>query len=280
MNLQECVEIINDAVNDSISEFRQLAAVEVADAILYGDRYEHHLPSDAIFDYSGELRKKEGGFNLSNYSTVGDFLEEYTGEREASFCSGYGWNYTRYENNLERMAMEFIGDVAQKTCNKIVEENKDFVIEIIGCNDLDNLGDELLTYIYEDHDCYDNMIQGYEVLENITELPLEILYNEGEFQAKRNKQEANKKAKQRAEKISVYKDRATILYARLAELYKKAYNKDIKELRQMDKSIFNSIIGFLKENFSDEEIAILGRFMFICSNSVEIEFKKMYKLDI
>ena len=63
------------------------------------------------YDYSGELIR-DGDINID--ITLGEFLDEYTGSKWATFESGRGWSYTRYEKEVSHDLLE-IGEMIMRS---------------------------------------------------------------------------------------------------------------------------------------------------------------------
>lgn len=76
---------------------------------------------DCPWDYSGII--KEDGI-ISEDITVREFLEEeYTGNKTATYCSGYGFSYDRYEEKLSHKTMEIQGKLLVKAVKLYIEQN-------------------------------------------------------------------------------------------------------------------------------------------------------------
>ena len=71
---------------------------------------------DPPYDYSGSLSKTNLPYCLEDYETIGEFLEEYTGDSMATYVSGWGMRYLDFASyyadeineRLCKIAYEFI----------------------------------------------------------------------------------------------------------------------------------------------------------------------------
>ena len=70
------------------------------------------------YDYSGELVRD--GYIDTNI-TLGEFLEEFRGDKEATYISGWGWKYTRYE---EEVSFELL-DIGEMIMRSVIERYVD-----------------------------------------------------------------------------------------------------------------------------------------------------------
>lgn len=78
-------------------------------AILYGTRYEEKF-IELPWDCSGHP-SAIGRFNLDDFGKLSEFLEEPTGNTEATYISGYGLACTTYEKDLYQLVQEVVYDI-------------------------------------------------------------------------------------------------------------------------------------------------------------------------
>lgn len=101
------------------------------------------------YDYSGEIR--ENGY-ISLNQTLESFLEEYTGAKEATYVSSYGWRYTTYGDEIadfifpivcalmKDSVFEFLENKLNSTFSE--DEKQDILFE---CKDFDLIYDGSLA---------------------------------------------------------------------------------------------------------------------------------------
>jgi len=107
------------------------------------------------YDHSGELIQT-GYINLNQ--TISEFLEnEYTGDKEPTYESGWGFRYLTYGDDLSQLAMEIGETIMQNTMQQILEEafnktiSEDLFTEIMDISH-DTIYDECLAgdfFFYE-----------------------------------------------------------------------------------------------------------------------------------
>ena len=92
-------------------KYRQLVANWFAYQIMYSSRYEEDYSNCPPWDSSGEIRHV-GSFNLADYETLESFLEEPTGQTEASYVSGCGFFHIRFEKELQEIIEKYAQELA------------------------------------------------------------------------------------------------------------------------------------------------------------------------
>lgn len=77
--------------------------------------------SQCSYDCSGEL-VKDGIVSLNQ--TVNDFLEnEYSGTKVATYISGMGWSYQKYEDELHYYTIELAADIMFPAIRNCIEQH-------------------------------------------------------------------------------------------------------------------------------------------------------------
>jgi hypothetical protein len=79
------------------SEFVKKSAIFICSYL--NDFFYEWTPDDNPYDYSGEIVKTEL-LNKDKAQTLLEFLDFYTGGKDASYQSGRGWNYRRVSDEL------------------------------------------------------------------------------------------------------------------------------------------------------------------------------------
>src|SRR4051794_27904799 len=68
---------------------------------LTGTKYRITHKFDPYWDHSGHLNEGKSGYKLSDYLTLSDFLDEYSGNSTAIYMSGMGLTYERLEREFQ-----------------------------------------------------------------------------------------------------------------------------------------------------------------------------------
>jgi len=90
-----------------MNNLRNIVAIWFARVILERPKYKIDHQGDPPWDCSGQPREC-GCFDVAQYNTLTEFLEEYTGESYASYISGYGLFHYTYEHDLSDLITEFV----------------------------------------------------------------------------------------------------------------------------------------------------------------------------
>jgi hypothetical protein len=109
-------------VNERFEQYKDFIRAKLIQAIeAYIDpvpvHYEWQYEYDP-YDHSGIIVKK--GYISLNQS-VTEFLKEYTGQQEASYESGRGWNYTTYGDDLSYDTLELATTIMFAAARQYVE---------------------------------------------------------------------------------------------------------------------------------------------------------------
>lgn len=103
--------------------FRKHVAEWFAYQILYAARYEIDYSNCPPWDASGTARHI-GVFCLADYATLASFLEEPTGETTASYVSGCGLFHNYFNEELGKMAEDYVQDLALQIGEKPDEDGE------------------------------------------------------------------------------------------------------------------------------------------------------------
>ena len=100
---------------------------------------------DFGYDVSDSPRRTAASINFSLLSTVQDFLDLYTGNTVATYCSGYGLRAETYEDRFEEFVRDYLSEwvYAHQLSNKIKGSDGNIVFEMFeylcdnDCNEYD-----------------------------------------------------------------------------------------------------------------------------------------------
>jgi hypothetical protein len=222
------------------------------------DREYYHLNYERQYepwDNSGTLELLEMGDeeydDYKNTKTIGDFLEEYNGQKRPSYMSGHGWFYENYIN-------DFADELDQKLYDYCLEKYK-----IV--RDDDNWDDELFDDL-----CWKVSDYAHEFFENISDITFKSMYGEMYDSVSREYDEYTK----HLESIHELKKAELSLMHKVLSQIRKDFNCD-----NIDKPLYNAnkdnfkkiIIDNLHDAGIDTARALfLNRFSHIlgCSNTV------------
>jgi len=113
------IEEILEAVKDELESGELVESVfnVLADSFYCEYKYDTY-DIDTGYDVSTYPQKTNEHFNPNDYKTVGDFLEECTGNTVATYVSGNGIDVERYESIAEETLRNDIWSIADKIFKK------------------------------------------------------------------------------------------------------------------------------------------------------------------
>lgn len=241
---------------------------------------------DPKWDHSGRTREINESYNLQDYETFGEFVEnEYNGISVASYTSGMGFYHKTYSEDFEKLSYEWISDQLYNVIKKLIENNNEILKQWIKKRNIENskkLLDEIYDIIISEDLIVDFLItSSIELFYNILSTNPKILFNRGKTSAFKKIRLENLKNKKRREKRKKERKEAEKIWNKISKMYKLKYNKNIP--KKINKSHYNSRIKSLLKQINNNGISIskiqnIGKHLgFNFSNSVEriiINFKK------
>jgi hypothetical protein len=113
-----------EVISGRASALLPLIAELVADAILYGSRRSLSHEGDPEWDCSGSLVAHPEGpeFSLKDYTKLGDFLDEYTGESMPNLISGCGTHHLTYKDQVDSLFSDYLQTCREGWFETIREE--------------------------------------------------------------------------------------------------------------------------------------------------------------
>lgn len=287
MNKNEIVEYVKSRIANKENEILDEVSKSVAYWVLTGCKYEIDYTENLPYDHSGEINRVDEQLDKNMYETLGDFLEEYTGNKYATYCSGCGWGYDTYEKEIEYIVRELIYPIVEECFNEIKESSPESINALTGLV----LGEDDEYEIYEAFDdyLYGEDIDAQYYIEEWKDLKFKDIFKRGEFAAKRQIEEERKALEYRRSKDAEYKILAEKLFDKYVSLcgpkiefiskndsryigHQFGKRKDV--LGYLDKVTYNSIKDILNSNFTKKELAILSKYKLITTNSVELILEK------
>ena len=145
----EIVQYVNKTLLDFMPELKNKVLDKIKEYLDPQPKHFDWVDNGDPYDYSGEIR--ENGY-ISLSQTLESFLEEYTGAKEATHVSHYGWHYTTYGDKIAEFVFptvcalmidsvfEFLGNKLNSTFSE--DEKQDILFE---CDDFDSIYDSSLA---------------------------------------------------------------------------------------------------------------------------------------
>lgn len=133
--------------------------------------------TESEFDLSSYGKRTGHGYDLSCYGTLGQFMDEPTEERVATFISGFGFATLTVSDSIEESAQHFVFDALRSAAERAVVDAPNVCPE---CRDFFKLA-------VENAEAYDEFIvdAGYEVLSRRDCDPIDIMLTAGSLDFRR-----------------------------------------------------------------------------------------------
>lgn len=245
-------------------------ATEFAYQILHEPKYYVTHRYDPPWDCSGETCRDERGYDIGNYETLGDYLEEYSGNSEASFVSGCGLFHETRRDDFEKIldkhtalwVKEAIKDIiSSEDKNKFLEflfEQKDTDIddsEILSAQNDNELVDAIFNGLY--WECNIDLIS--EQMDRLEKFNTRFLYGKGEKIAQEQRALEIKIEKEKAQQEEIERQQANTIWEKVKKLYKLQKQKQIPVKIEMD--TYGDFREFLDNNqISKEERVLIANY--------------------
>lgn len=158
-----------------------------------GVKYKITHEFDPEWDCSGKLIlcEEKSNFNIEDYGTVWEFFEEYTGNSEPTFISGFGMHHETYddvyshwvEKELEDTHHHYLKSMGfQLLLNLAKEAMGETYIKNYTIDNIDQLIFDLCEDIEEFDDNY--WLKAGEILEVVKQMDIMLVYKQGEKDVK------------------------------------------------------------------------------------------------
>lgn len=300
-------ELSQKAYRENFSKLLDEVAEWVAHTFLFDTKFQH-VNNFEPWDSSGDVRKTSQRFNINDYPTFQDFLEEeLTGERIPTFASGHGWHFPTFSEKLrDDIIWDYVVEQQKLAIGELIRSKDAELIMWIESNvvdsslspkdfekDVDYWKAEKVMEIILDVDPH--IEEGVEsvlleidtpysdrLYEMMTEYSLEYLYNKAEAKvlAKHylNEQIKKEKIKEDERKNCI----ANALFAKIIYEYYVQYNEKLPgkiDHRFYQERFKNFLRNFVKKhNLSNEDVKILCDYLQrFCSNLVSTRLKEFEK---
>lgn len=158
--------------------------------ILSNNKYRIDHSNDEPGDHSGEIIKTNKKMNPSDYRVLFEFLEtEYTGNKEASYRSGSGWNFESYKEVLEYLTLEWLQKQLEIVINKLDKKEINLLIKYIN-NEVEedvsklSISDLINLIFFEELTDIDFILKQIELIESIRNIKTTYLFKIGKNKAR------------------------------------------------------------------------------------------------
>ena len=250
--------------------FKDVAS-EFAYQILYESKYYVTHRDDPPWDCSGETRRDERGYVIDTYEMLGDYLEEYNGNSEASFVSGCGLFHKTRKDDFEEILDEHAALWVKEAIREIItsEDKSKFLeflfeqkytdieeLEIVSVkNDDDELIEVITNGLYGE--CNIDLI--YEQIDRLEKVNTRFLYGKGEKIAQEQRALEIKIEKEKAQQEEIERQQANTIWEKVKKLYKLQKQKEIPVKIEMD--AYGDFREFLDNNqISKEERVLIANY--------------------
>lgn len=252
-------ERLKEEVEENRVNYNSLIAKWFARSVLEGEKcvIDHSL--DPPWDDSGRVVNTSEMFDISDYSKVDHFLEEYTGASRASFISGMGMFHDIYRDDLQEITEEWVLQRLESAIKSLVLDNnailKEWVTKLEGSEfdfTVSNL-DDIVCLIHEETEVLDHtLLISINLVEKIGNTDAKILFQVGKkaaYEQIQKDQESAEKAARELERRRVIAER---VWDKVEKRYRLRYGKNIP--KKIEKPVYDSEVkAVLSDLASDGE---------------------------
>lgn len=265
MNIQDIQSIYEDRITKNYNNLLDIIAEKFAYSILYCSKFTVNHDDDPPYDCSGILKNTRLGLDIEDYKSLGDFLEEYTGDSYPSFVSGCGIRQQQYNEIFSEIVYSFVYETINDMVRDFIDDNnEDFfnLINVYGDIDFNNDNIEILDIsdiIYEEFDMIDAYID-FNIMCDLEKLDTKLLYKRGVDKAKYRKNQERIEAEKNRIRIEEERSIADKSYSKIEKLYKIRFNKDLTKVDRTDLENYRKFMKLIKANLSRKEINLIGEY--------------------
>jgi hypothetical protein len=253
---------------ENIYSYIQLVSNWFAYIILNNEKYIVDNSLDPTWDHSGRVVSADESFDLNDYETFGDFIEnEYTGDSTASVNSGCGLYHTTYDESLDYMTYEWLETQLKPVINDLIENENKYLIKWIGeekqeiISSLEDI-DGIIEEIHED-DLLGFFIFTFvcELIERLKPVYPAFLFTRGKDEAIETiKSESLRKKKKKTEYL-INREKAELLWEKVVKMYQVKYSEVMPykvEKPLYDQKVKSLLMELCKNGIDAKEIQYIG----------------------
>ena len=120
-HVPEIAKYVNDCFDNSKELIRAKLIKIIRGYLTSIPTHYVHMDDDNPYDHSGII-VEDGELSLDQ--TISEFLEnEYSGNQEATYMSGMGWNYNTYGDELSEETIQIAGDIMHLAIQRYIEKH-------------------------------------------------------------------------------------------------------------------------------------------------------------
>jgi hypothetical protein len=216
LNLRE--KIANDR-----GKFIEHISTWVAYEFLTGTKYTLAHKLDPYWDHSGQLIEDKSGHELSDYLTLSDFLDEFSGNSIATYISGIGLAYERLESILQDDIDIWIHEELDDVVKTLIENNsqtlKDLTLEWNLSFEIENVEDIIQEIYFNDIICDDLVDISYRLKEEVEKMNFSFLCKKGERIARKQIETEKEEAERKRKEDEYNKIQADLAWGKVKNVY-------------------------------------------------------------
>ena len=204
----------------------------VAYAALFGVRRSWIHGHDSECNSSGSLKGGSEGlrFHLEDYSSLGAFLEEYTGNTLPSYLPGYGLMPETYRHQVDQLFTDFLSFCRESLLSYLTVEQVNFILSVLGESQEYSLDKADMGDLFEEFDFYDREIRFHEKFQNWSDhLDLAWMVRLGTPIAEQTHQRLEHEQEERKKRYELEKEKAQRLLYLLRKKYRLKHQQDLPD---------------------------------------------------
>lgn len=248
---------IIDRVEVKFQRLMDIICEELAYILMFFPKYAVTHEFDPPWDCSGILIKLNEKFSSKDYACVADFLKEYTGQSRASYVSGCGFFYVRYEEYFEDVIRDFVFECY---CEVLSEIDSGILFELLIKSGYDVSEEDKVDIIrtIREFELFEEPLgYHYELLERIQMINFELMILRGKEEALEKHETQLRLSKERNKRAKVEKEVAETLWHKLQKLYKLQTGSQLLKIEMKNYKNFRKFLDF--NQVSREERILLAQ---------------------
>ncbi|MDF2653474.1 MAG: hypothetical protein K0Q73_9279 [Paenibacillus sp.] len=249
-------EQIRERIEDKLHLLIDKLAVDLAKDFMFSPNYIVTHEYDPSLDCSGTLVTLNERFSLKDYTCVGDFLQEYTGQSTASYMSGCGIFHAKYEEKYESLISEFIFDCYGEVLSEIDDKHLLELLLTYGYGVTEGDKSDIIQAVTDVEMFEEPFWYHFDILEQIKPISFEMMFLRGKDKAIKQYDNQMQLIKERQDRMNHEKEVAEKLWHRLQKMYKLQTGKIILKIEMKDYEMFKQFLNL--NQVSKEERMMLA----------------------
>lgn len=288
MNEQGLLNLLEKRIkkhaNQDIENYIREVAVWITKILLSDTKTKITFELDPPWDSSGKTFDTCNSFNISDYETLDNFIEnEYNGTSHASFISGMGVFHDFYSSELDVLTDNWVSLQMRETIKLLLKEKNQLILEYAKLREeKDRIAHkcqyktaEEITQLIVDDDIIGDFLFFYypiELKRRIGQMDIKLLFKLGQAQAIDELKQEEIARQKRREEHKINQEKAEKCWNYICKLHKVRYHKDMPQ--KIEKEYYDQFLyPLLKLEFKEHDailnVRLLGQFLrYKFSNSV------------